>query len=345
MKQSKEHKYMKEWIDMYNQGMSFRQIAKDYNVAMTTVKRRIKEHVEVRPKSKYMQYADEWLELFNSGMKKAEIARRYNVNPTTVGSILSKVGVKRNGDKKFLHLLDEMKSLYSSGKSLREISDKLNLSPQLIAEYLEFDDFERRPYSAACRNYAINDNLFESIDTTEKAFSLGIVFGIGNIVFDGNISRNVRLVTTNEDLMSFLIAKIYKNDTNINFRKTDHTYRKDIQCDKIKDDLIKLGFSNKGNKQVPIFKSKELKNAFIDGLVYSKVSFSESKVYIKSLDKPLKELVSAYLIEEISVDSSSIKGVSSDLDTNKYKFLSIYRKSEIEKIKNYYNEIKKIYHI
>lgn len=339
MNQSKEHKYMKKWIELYNKGYSFRQIAKEYDVAMTTVKRRIASYVKIRPKSQYITYADEWLNLLNSGVKKSEIARMYKVSPSTVGSILSKVGVERNGNKKFLHLLDDMKKLYAEGMSLKDISEKLNLSTQLIADYLEFDGVERRPYAKACRSYDINEDLFEIVDNTDKAFILGIMWVIGNVVYDEKISRNIRLVTTNKTLISIVLNTVYKHEIDIKLRKSDNTYRKDIQCIKLKDDLIQLGFSNKGNKQMPSFTSEELRVAFIDGLLYSRLTFPEGKAHVKYLDEPLKEVIIKYFVENIGVDIKSIKGASNCDNLNRYNSPTIFRKDEIKKIECYYNEI------
>ena len=343
MEKVKEHKYMREWISLYNSGKSFRQIAKEYNVAMTTVKRRISNYVEKRPKSQNMQYAQEWLELLNSGTKKADIARMYNVSPSTVGSILSKVGVERNGNKKFMHLIDDMKEMYSLGKSLKEISDVLNVSVQLIADYLEFEGINRRPYAEACRNYDINDNFFEKIDSKEKAFLLGILWAIGNVIYDEGIPRNIRLVTTNKFLVEYIVSQLYNTDVKLTFREQDNTYRQDIQCIKLTEDLVKLGFSNKGNKKPPVLESDELMSSFADGMLYSKLTFPKEKVYIKSTDEPLIYMLANHIANEIDVDKESIKGVSFSRNTGTLGNLTIFRKSEVKKVKEYYEEVLNMY--
>lgn len=332
-----------EWIKMYNDGYSFRKIAEEYGVAMTTVKRRISPYVEIKPRNKYGKYADEWLNLFNSGVKKCEIARMYQVSPSTVGSVLSKVGVKRYGNKKFLHLVDDMKKLYISGLSLKEISDKLNISTQAIADYLEFDGVSRRPYTEACRNYDINENMFESVETCEKAFLLGVIWVIGNVVYDGQKPRNIRFVTTKENLISLAINNIYCNDGDYTLREVDATYRKDVQCIKLTNDLIKLGFSNKGNKQVPKFKNVDLTNSFIEGLLYSRLVFSTDKAYTKYLDEPLIDLVANYFVETLNIKADCIKGFCKNENSVESNSLTIFKKSEIKKLQKLYTEITEKY--
>lgn len=340
-----EHKHLKEWVDLYNSGKSIRQIANDYNVAMTTVKRRIKGHIEIRPKSPYLKYAKEWLDLYESGMKKSDIARQYDVPPTTVGKILSKVGVKTNGNKKYLHLIEDMKTMYSSGMSLNDISIKLGISAQAISNYLEHEDIDRRPYTEACRIFSINEEYFKLIDDEDKAFTVGMLWSLGNIVYDEGIPRNIRVVTTKKELIEFLINKIYIDKKTVEYKASNNAYVEDIFCEGMMSHLISIGFSNKNNKKIPNFKSLEIMNSFIDGVLYTKLNISINnryRAYIKSSELELSEILLKHLINSIGINKDSIKKIPMP-KKNTSNAYEIYKKEEVKKLIAYSNNLEKKY--
>lgn len=345
MKIKKEHKHLKEWIDLYNSGKSIRQIANDYNVAMTTVKRRIKGHVEIRPKSPYLKYAKEWLDLYESGVKKSDIARQYDVAPTTVGKILSKVGVKTNGNKKYLHLIEDMKAMYLSGMSLNDISIKLGISSQAILNYLEYEDVNRRPYTEACRIFRINEEYFNLIDNEDKAFTLGILWSLGNIVYDEGVPRNIRVVTGKKEFAELLINKIYIDKKVVEYKASNNAYIEDIFCENMMHHLISIGFSNKNNKKIPNFKSSKIMNSFIDGVLYTKLNISTNnryRAYIKSSELELSEIILKHLINSIGINKDSVKKISMP-KKNINNAYEIYNKEEIKTLITYFNSLEEKY--
>ena len=341
----KEYKYLNEWIELYNSGKSITQIAKDYGVTMTTVKRRIKGHVEIRPRSPYLKYANEWLELYNSGMKKSDIATKYSVSKVTVGKILAKVGVEINGQKKHLNLIDDMKEMYLSGMSLSEISDKLGLSIQSICNYLEYAKVKRRPYTEACRTFSIHEDFFKVIDAENKAFILGILWCLGNIVYDEGIPRNVRISTSRKELLELIVKTLYNDKSAIGNRINNGSYVKDIFCEGITSDLIKLGFSNKNNKKIPAFNNVYIKNAFMDGILYVKLTLykdNKYKAYIKSSEQDLSQAIYDYIINRIGIELKAAKIVTMSNSETGDAF-DIYGQNEVAKLKTHANSIENKY--
>ena len=341
---NKEYKYLKEWVDLYNSGKSITQIAKEYGVAMTTVKRRIKPYIEMRPKSPYMKYAEEWLDLYNKGYKKSEIADRYGVNRTAVGKILSKVGVKTNGSKKYLHLLDDMKKMYESGMSLAQVSKELNVSPQLIANYLEHNDIDRRHYTEACRTFSIKEDYLSNIDSSRKAFLLGVMWSIGNIIYDGGIYRGFRITTSNPEFVDFIISEIYYDKKEVKYRSSNGAYIEEIYCDRMLLDLIDLGFSNSINKKIPKLNEKRLQDALLDGVLFTKISVysKEERVYIKSSETNIANVLKNHLINTLGINVDNIKEYPY-LYNNEKNAYRIKGKDDVFKITSYYENLKNAY--
>lgn len=142
--------------------------------------------------------------------------------------------------------IDSIVDFYNSVKSLRQTSDRFNLSFSTVRRLLigrgvntsiDRDAQRRRKIS-----YDIDENYFESIDSSDKAYILGVLFS------DGHMYKNrkqVRLKLTDIDLLDEIKLKMgYKKPYNsIKKYKESHKDAKLlIICNtKIYDDLIRLG--------------------------------------------------------------------------------------------------------
>jgi len=73
---------------------------------------------------------------------------------------------------------------YQDGKSVRDLGKEYDCSPSTISNVLKAYDLSGRTLSEARRNflnYTINEDVFEQIDTPDKAYWLGVMYSDGFI--------------------------------------------------------------------------------------------------------------------------------------------------------------------
>lgn len=193
--------------------------------------------------------------------------------------------------------------------------------------------------------FSINEEYFKLIDNEDKAFTVGMLWSLGNIVYDEGIPRNIRVVTTKKELIEFLINKIYIDKKTVEYKASNNAYVEDIFCEGMMSHLISIGFSNKNNKKIPNFKSLEIMNSFIDGVLYTKLNISINnryRAYIKSSELELSEILLKHLINSIGINKDSIKKIPMP-KKNTSNAYEIYKKEEVKKLIAYSNNLEKKY--
>lgn len=141
-----------EFIKMYENGTSLKELAKDYNTDKETVKRfLIKNNVDLRVHSKLVTNEELQKEMINDyieGMRYTELEKKYFADCRTIKKILVKHGINTDlykGSKKTKKgpfcLTDEecleVIKLYNGKTSLKEISKKFNINITTIYNLLE----------------------------------------------------------------------------------------------------------------------------------------------------------------------------------------------------------------
>lgn len=121
---------------------------------------------------------------------------------------------------------------------------------------------------------AINENYFEKIDTTEKAYWLGFLYADG--WFDspkpGKLRLGLELNIEDEILIDRFIEALGLNPKYKTRLKRDNSFRIRFSCYKINSDLIKLGLISDYNHrkksriiELPRLESRELYLAYLLG--------------------------------------------------------------------------------
>ena len=92
--------------------------------------------------------------------------------------------MKREEKIKIINIaLEEYLNTPEKEKSLTQIGRKYGIKRQTLSKYIKERGFEIVNYQNRCR---INSNVFDVIDTEEKAYWLGFIFADGNISSEGN---------------------------------------------------------------------------------------------------------------------------------------------------------------
>jgi hypothetical protein len=116
---------------------------------------------------------DKIIEMYNNGMKQIDIANLYGVADNTICNILKKNGV--DGRKKISHKeYENIVTMFNDNMLLKDIAKQYNCSISLIRYILQTMNVQQRKTNQNRRVYAFDENYFDSIDTPDKAYILGI---------------------------------------------------------------------------------------------------------------------------------------------------------------------------
>lgn len=144
---------------------------------------------------------------------------------------------------------EEIISLYNSGLSSVKIANKFNVSVGTITYLLSKYKIKMRSNKENSRLFTVNHNIFNLIDTPEKAYWLGFLYADGYICADRDL-LGISLSSLDENhlkkLLIFLDSdyqiKKYQNKSAYSSKEIESFYsRVIITSEQIKSDLIKHG--------------------------------------------------------------------------------------------------------
>lgn len=209
--------YQDEFISLYKEGVSIRQIAEKYEVNKNSVSALIKEKIELRPKSSISKeigkniYKD-----YLSGMSTRQLEAKYSVHSASIQRFLTKqYKIKFYGNKKYEHLTDDFIRCYEEGMSLADIGDKYGVSKQTVLTYLNQNDKDARTYKESSLKYEVDSNYFNKLNE-EKAFDLGLLFFMTTISITNHRQEflNIKTNIVNEGLLVELVSKFSDKNSN-----------------------------------------------------------------------------------------------------------------------------------
>lgn len=188
MKESPYLKHKDEFVKLYNEGYSLREIAKMYNIPCNSViSNLIKSEVNIRPKSNLNneETLKKAISLYEEGMSINKISKSLNVGYATLKNRLAKY-FDIEVTYKYEHLIQDIKLDYKNGLSARDISEKYNISVQTVCNYLHLEKNKVRSYEEALRVYSLDEDYFNiNLLTKERVSDLA------------KIERNIRFYTNN----------------------------------------------------------------------------------------------------------------------------------------------------
>ena len=179
--------------------------------------------------------------------------------------------------------LIEMSDYYNKCKSLAETSLKFNISVRTLKRRLNSAGVNTKLDVNSLRKkkiiYPIDETYFEEIDTSDKAYILGLLYSDGWMCTN---RKQIRLKLTDIDLLEKVKEKLNYDKPLTNNTKTKESHKEAktlIICNgKIYDDLIKLGcYTNKTfNCSLPklndIFMGDFIRGFFDgDGCIYNTI--------------------------------------------------------------------------
>lgn len=199
---------------------------------------------------RYVQFYDEWIKLYQEGKSTIEIGQIYNVQHTTVWAALKSRNIDRRPIKEHERHKElekyhaEWVELYKQGIGTSEIARKYNMDDctvwRAVSKYVKC-----RTNSEAQRIYHIgNENVFEVIDTHEKAYWLGFLMADGNVMQRKNTkTQNYLQINLKESDIEHIekFKKFIDANNPISKVKTTNSIHFAITSEKIVKDLIDKG--------------------------------------------------------------------------------------------------------
>ena len=138
------------------------------------------------------KFDNEIVSMYESGISVKEICSLLPCSRQTIYNVLNKYNVsldyshgKRNNGVS-IEQVYEMYELYLQGKNTREIGEIYNLSKSHISRLFHEQSFILRDQRQTSRKYQLDENFFDSIDTEEKAYFLGLLWADGTNVCKRN---------------------------------------------------------------------------------------------------------------------------------------------------------------
>lgn len=174
-------------------------------------------------------------------------------------------------------------SLYLAGTSCKQIGKQFNCSKQTINKILRENNVELRDQSHCHQKYQIDENIFENIDTQEKAYWLGILTGDGWVTDRNEFGLSLQEKDKDHiDIFKIFLnsthpIKIYKN-RNKKDGSSSISHALKINNQKIVSDLKKYGI--KPNKTLNI-EFPNISDEFLASYMLGLVD-SDGSIYLKN---------------------------------------------------------------
>lgn len=198
-----------------------------------------------------------------------DIAKIYNINPGTVYNILKKYNAPTKVQLLKINT-QEIISLYND-YSVSQIASIYNVSKKTILNLLHDNNVKMRDAKLCHRKYMLNEFYFDTIDSQEKAYILGLLWADGYNDEKGHIS--ISLQEQDIDILEKIKKQINTNIP-LNYRKFSeyragwkNQYRLFINSKHISKKLSEYGmYSNKSlTAKFPDWLDKKLYPHFIRG--------------------------------------------------------------------------------
>ena len=206
------------------------------------------------------------IELYESGISIKDVAKKVGVESRTISQYLKNNNIEIRKSNT-IYDFDKAKELYESGKNIQEVSEIMNISCKTLSKHFKTAGIK------ILRNGVkdtIDYNIFDSIDTEEKAYWLGFLYADGNIA-SGRPKISVNLSIKDENhLRKFMKFLNYTYDMRYQHLSNGDLCRMSFDSSHMTNTLISYGCVPKKSLIVKfpntnIFKDSSLIKDFIRG--------------------------------------------------------------------------------
>jgi len=212
------------------------------------------------------------IEDHNNKMSNKDIGKKYNLHEASVRRLLRNRNVYNHTVHKISEEVKEkIVKEYLEGNSAEKISRTYNIDPGVVKRAVIKAGYQLRTLSESKRLFKINENFFNTIDSEEKAYFLGLMYADGHVHKDGR-GWNITLHNKDKDILekfSLIIYGFIKLSSSFNEDKTTEYLTLRIASPKMNKDLTSHGCGPAKAFTItfPNFLDNSLKNHFIRGFL------------------------------------------------------------------------------
>lgn len=272
----------------------------------------------------------EVIKLYNSGLSMAKSGASYGISSATVMAILNRNNIPKR-TKGGIYSIPEQEVItrYKNGESCQVIADSFKVTFHTISNILEKNNIAR---DNKYKNINLNENYFEKIDSSDKAYFLGFMLTDGNVSLNENTIR-LSLSSKDEEILNIFKEKT-GNENKICIREDEkHSERTfQLKSKKWKDDLAKYGVvpQKTSISEMPIL-STDMMPHLIRGMIDGDgwISFNSHQIGFCGNEKTVNQLKD-YLVKTLNVYDVKVIHASENLWQ-----ITWASQKDIEKIGNY----------
>src|SRR5258708_5387558 len=189
------------------------------------------------------------IDLYTSGTSPKEIGIKHNIRNNSVTRIIRKNGIERNQLERLSQdKIDKIISEYIEGISSEVIANKLGINGSTVCRQLIKNGVTIRPATQNKRKYeSLIENYFETINTEEKAYFLGLLYADGSLSKLGNDIK-ITLHEKDKDILEKFsivtygfIRKMAEEIRTYESGTVSRYLTVSMYSQKMHDDLVKLG--------------------------------------------------------------------------------------------------------
>ena len=216
---------------------------------------------------------NELINLYDKGYSAKEIGEKLDLDPSTIIKHLKENGIKIRKTKVTQGMIDRVCKEYQEGLSQIEVAKNNKTSPVTVRRILKENGIPIRKQEEWLRKYDLNQEYFDTIDTQNKAYFLGLLYE------DGNVSKSNNAIQIGLEARDLHILEAFKKelecgDKPLSFdqRSKNNPKHKDmfslcIKSEHMHNSLCNLGVVPQKSHIIkyPYFISDDLQRHFIRG--------------------------------------------------------------------------------
>lgn len=216
---------------------------------------------------------DKIIELYSNGYSAKEVGRKLKLDPSTILYYLKNKGIKIRKTKITQGMIDRVCKEYQDGLSQDEVAKNNKTSRKTVRKILKDNNIPIRKPEEWLRQYDLNQEYFDVIDTQNKAYFLGFMYADGYVSKINNCiqlnlqSRDLHILESFKKELKCIDKPLYFDQRSKSNPNHKDIFSLRIESEHMHNSLCNLGVVPKKSHILtyPFFLDQELHRHFIRG--------------------------------------------------------------------------------